>query len=63
MELKLPQTSETDQMLNEAGIEPLTYDTRWRTYRIRIDADLDETQRAMLLKLTRTAKENFGSPA
>jgi hypothetical protein len=37
----IPRTEELDTQLEEAGIETLDYDTRWKKYRIRVtDKDL-----------------------
>ena len=63
MAIKHPQTKETDDQLEEAGIETLTYDTQWREYRVRIESSFDEKQRGVLLGLVRKASERRGKPA
>lgn len=60
MTIKLPQTKETDGQLEEAGIEALTYESQWRQYRVRLESQVDEKQREVLLQLIRQARENRG---
>ncbi|KQS74308.1 hypothetical protein ASG25_21160 [Rhizobium sp. Leaf384] len=35
-EVKLPRVQETDQIIEQAGIETLDYDNRWKSYRLRL---------------------------
>ena len=63
MSMKLPKTKEIDDQLEESGIETLPYVSRWREYRVRIDSDVDEKQREVLLGLIRQSRENFGKSA
>jgi hypothetical protein len=63
MEIKLPQSKEVDEQLEEAGLETLTYESHWRQYRLRIESDVDERQRETLIKLFRQARESFGRRA
>lgn len=63
MTIKLPQTKETDGQLEEAGVETLTYESRWRQYRIRLEAQVDEKQRDVLLRLIQQARESRGKAA
>ncbi|MDH2091480.1 hypothetical protein N5K21_22370 [Rhizobium pusense] len=35
-EVKLPRVEETDQLIEQAGIETLEYNTRWGNYRLRL---------------------------
>jgi hypothetical protein len=63
MTIKLPQTKETDDQLEEAGIETLTYESQWRQYRVRLESQVDDKQREVLLGLIRQARENRGKAA
>lgn len=60
MTIKLPKTTETDEVLEESGLETLTYETQWRQYRLRIDSSLDPKQREAILGLVKQASESFG---
>jgi hypothetical protein len=59
MAIKLPQSLETDEQLEDAGIETLNYESRWRQYRLRIESDVDEKQRSILLKLIALSRQGF----
>jgi hypothetical protein len=63
MTLKLPKTEETDNTLEEVGLVTLTYETQWRQYRLRIDSDINDKKREVLIRLIRQARERFGRPA
>lgn len=63
MAIKLPQEKEIDEALSEAAIDALTYETRWRQYRVRIESDPDEKQRTVLHDLIARARAGFGKPA
>jgi len=63
MTIKLPQTKETDDQLEEAGVETLTYESRFREYRIRLESQVDQKQREALLRLIRQARESRGKAA
>jgi hypothetical protein len=63
MTLKLPQSSEVDAQLKEAGLDTLTYESQWRQYRLRIESSVDDKQRVTLKNLIRQAREGFGKPA
>ena len=39
MTLKLPKSEETDNLLEDAGLVTLAYETQWRQYRLRIGSD------------------------
>jgi DNA-binding transcriptional ArsR family regulator len=60
MTIKLPKTGETDEILEEAGLGTLTYETQWRQYRLRLDSTLDDKQREVILGLVKQASESFG---
>lgn len=63
MTIKLPQSQEIDDQLEDAGIETLDYIAQWRQYRLRIESDLDDKQRSILLELIGKARQGFGKPA
>jgi hypothetical protein len=58
--IKLPQSKETDESLEEAGIETMPYRSRWNQYRLRLVDNLDNKQREAILKLIKRARESFG---
>jgi len=60
MAFKLKKTPEIDELLEEAGIETLTYDSRWRELRVKIESAVEERHREILKELTKQARENFG---
>lgn len=62
MTIKLPQTQETDELLEDAGFETLTYESQWRQYRLRIESDVEEKQKTILLKLITQSRQGFGKP-
>ncbi len=62
MTIKLPQSKEVDDQLEEAGIDPLSYDRQFKQYRVRIDSSIDDKQRDALLRLIRQAWEGYGKP-
>ena len=63
MTVKLPKTQETDDILEEAGLETLSYDAQFRQYRLRIDGALSDKQRSALLDVAKTARDQFGKAA
>lgn len=63
MTVKLPQSKEIDEKLDEAGFDRLAYEAQWRQYRVRITTELDDKQRTVLLSLMKQAREGFGKPA
>ncbi len=60
MAIRLPKTPETDELINEAGLETLAYENQWKEYRLKIDDDLDEKQRKAILAMVKQARDNFG---
>jgi len=47
-EVKLPRVEETDHLIEQAGIETLEYDGRWRNYRLRLaKGDIDKKKDAI----------------
>jgi len=63
MTIKLAQSQEIDEQLEDAGIETLTYEAQWKQYRLRLESDVDEKQRSILLKLIGLARQGFGRPS
>jgi hypothetical protein len=61
--IKLPQSKEIDDSLQEAGLETMSYEARWRQYRLRLENDIDDKQRETILRLFKQAREQFGKPA
>ncbi len=58
--MKLAQSKEVQERLEEAGFDLLPYDSHWQQYRVRVGADADEKQRAVLLAVMKQAREGFG---
>ena len=63
MSLKLPQETETDELLEGTGFETLNYDSQWRQYRVRIGAKPDDSQSEVLRQLIQRAKSEFRKSA
>jgi hypothetical protein len=63
MTLKLAQSKDVDESLDEAGFEKLAYDVQYRQYRLRLSDDVVDKQRETLTKLVKQAREGFGKPA
>ena len=61
--LKLPQETETDELLEGAGFETLKYDSQWRRYRVRIGGNPDDSQNEVLRQLVQRAKDTFHKSA
>jgi hypothetical protein len=59
MEIKLSQTAEIDQQLEDANIELMKYDAPYGRYRVRIAGAVDDKQRGVLVVLIRQAWERF----
>ena len=60
MNIKLGQTKEIDDLLEEAGIDTMPYRSQWRLYRLRLESIPDAKQREVLLQLVKKAREGFG---
>lgn len=57
LEIKLPQSEETDKLISDAGIEILNFDKRWGSYRLNlVDQDIQDKQ-DVLLNLLKSAYE------
>jgi hypothetical protein len=61
VEFRIPQTDEVTALIEQSGVEELTYVTRWGRYRLQLDgkADLNK-HRALVADLIRRAS---GTPA
>jgi hypothetical protein len=59
MQIKLPETNETDELIETSGLVALAYDSHFRYYRLRIDPDIDDRKKHALLGLVRKAKDSF----
>lgn len=59
MTFRLPKAQEFDDLLEEATIDALSYDSQWREYRVRIASELESKQREVLLSFARKAREGF----
>lgn len=60
VKMKLAQSKEVQEQLEEAGFDLLPYEAHWQQYRVRVAADADEKQRAALLAVMKQAREKFG---
>lgn len=60
LEVKLKQTDDVDGRIDAAGIETLSYDTRWGNYRLRLTQDDPKTHEALLRELIGLARESRG---
>lgn len=58
--IKLTRSDEIDEQLEEAGFETLTYQARWREYRLRLDSLPKGDERVLLLKLMQQSRQEFG---
>jgi hypothetical protein len=63
MTIKIAQEKETDDQLEEAGIETLPYETQYRQYRVRIESQVNDKQKELLLRMMRQARESRGKVA
>jgi hypothetical protein len=57
LEIKVPKTDETSAMLEETGLNVLTYDRRWKNYPIRLSEAEAEKHEDLLRKLMQEAYE------
>jgi len=61
LELKLPQSKETDSKIEDAGLDALEYDKRWGRYRLRLAKDDIQEKTDILKDLARLAYEHRSS--
>ena len=60
IKFKLEKSDDADRLIEEAGLETLTYEKRWSQYRIRIDPSFSDQQREAVRALMRSSWEKFG---
>jgi len=60
--VRLLQSNEVDGNLEDCEFDTLAYDSKWRQYRLRIGATLDEKQRGVLLDMFSRARQAYGKP-
>ena len=60
VEIKLPQTEENDEIINQAEITTLDYSKKYGNYRLRINERELSEKLETIKKLIFSAKENFG---
>jgi hypothetical protein len=59
LEIKLPRTLETDEILKVSELETMSYDSHWGNYRLRLAIDDIKKHKAMLLDLMSKAEKNM----
>jgi hypothetical protein len=57
LQIKIPASAETDELLESTDMPLLEYDKRWRFYRIQVTQDAADKNRDLLLGLMRQAYE------
>jgi len=60
IELALPRTATTDEIIEQADLDEMGYDTRWSKYRIRLSKGDIKKHEPVLLRLLKMAAENKG---
>lgn len=60
MRLRLPKEKEYDEQLENGGFTMLAYDSEYSQYGLRIDSNLQGSQRELMLNLIRKSQESFG---
>lgn len=61
LEPKLPQSEETEELLDKAGLETLGYSSRWGNYRIRVTEKDLQAHEALFRDLIKMAREFRGA--
>jgi len=61
LELKLPKSTEIDEIIEKAEIEEMGYDSRWGNYRLRLSKDDIKKHSEILKDLLIKAEANFNS--
>jgi hypothetical protein len=59
IELKLPQSEETQALIDEAGFDDMGYDARWGNYRLRLTKPEIKSKSDVLNKLLQDAYKNY----
>lgn len=60
IELALPRSATTDEIVAQADLDEMGYDARWSRYRIRLDKGDIKKHEVVLLKLLKMAAEHKG---
>jgi hypothetical protein len=60
MRIRLTKEKEYDEELETVGFKMLAYDSEYSQYGLRIDSNLEGSQRELMLKLIRKSRETFG---
>ena len=60
---RLPREQEIDDLIDEAGIEKLTYDAQFKQYRMRLNTAPDDKQLQVLIGLAKRSRAGFGKAA
>lgn len=58
VDVKLPQSAEVDQLLEQAGLDVMDYDKRWGNYRFRLGRSEIKQQAELVRKLFKRAYES-----
>lgn len=61
LELKLPKSSEIDEIIETSEIEEMGYDNRWGNYRLRLSKGDIKKHEAVLKELLMKAESNYNS--
>ena len=59
IEIKLPKSSEVDELIELNGLDEMGYDKRWGNYRIRLDKGDIKKHQEVLKELLVKAEENY----
>ena len=57
LQIKIPESDETDEILENTNLQLLDYDKRWRNYRVQVNQPSVDEHRELLLDLMRQAYE------
>jgi hypothetical protein len=58
LEIKIPESTDVEKELTDAGFEDFDYEKRWRRYRVRLTQHDVSHKRDFLLKLMKMAYAN-----
>lgn len=59
IEVKLPQSEETQSVIDDASFDDMGYDSRWGSYRLRLTKPEIKSKKEVLLKLLEEAYKNY----
>ena len=57
LQIKIPESDETDEILENTNLQLLDYDKRWRNYRVQVNQPSVDEHRELLLDLMKQAYE------